>query len=289
MGLYLTANLLLTKGDHVIVGEPGYFTATLTLERAGGVIIRVKVDESGIDVDAIEAICRKRKIRLVYVIPHHHLPTTVTLTPERRMRLLNLAAKYKFAIIEDDYDYDFHYDSSPMLPMASLDTHGNVIYIGTLTKTLVPAIRIGFVVAPRNFIEEVTQMRRSIEFQGDTLMEISIAELYKNGVIANHIKKSVRIYRERRDNFCSLLQSKLGDRVSFRVPEGGMCVWVKFNEGKLPGVAAAAYQKGLTMSDGSSYNDKANYNSTRMGFSSLNLNEQEKAVEIIRSVVSSVT
>lgn len=285
MGLYLTANLLLKPGDHAVVAEPGYHTATLTLARAGATINRVKVDECGIDVDAIERLCRKKKIRLVYVIPHHHHPTTVTLTPERRIRLLNLAAKYRFAIVEDDYDYDFHYASSPMLPMASLDRDGSVIYIGTLSKTIVPAIRIGFIVAPKTFIEAVTQYRRSIEYHGDTLMEISIAELYKNGVIANHIRKSVRIYRERRDHFCQLLRNKLGDHVSFNIPEGGMCVWTKFNTGNLSKITADAARKGLSMSDSSAYNKVEKHNATRLGFSSLNLNEQEKALDILKRVV----
>jgi GntR family transcriptional regulator/MocR family aminotransferase len=171
--------------------------------------------------------------------------------------------------------------------MASLDTHGNVIYIGTLTKTLVPAIRIGFVVAPKNFIEEATRLRSSIEFHGNTFMEISIAELYKNGVIASHIKKSVRMYRERRDHFCELLQNKLGKQISFRIPEGGMCVWVKFNNAKLPVIAASAFKKGLTMSDGTIYNKMKNYNATRFGFSSLNLSEQDRAVDILKSVINS--
>jgi GntR family transcriptional regulator / MocR family aminotransferase len=285
MGLYLAANLLLKSGDDVIVGEPGYHLATLTLERTGATINRVAVDEYGIDVDAIESLCKKKKVRLVYVIPHHHHPTTVTLTPERRIRLLNLAAQYKFALIEDDYDYDFHYLSSPMLPMASLDRHGNVIYIGTLSKTLVPAIRIGFIVAPRNFIEEATQLRRSIELHGDTIMEIAIAELYKNGVIANHIKKAVKIYRERRDHFCALLKEKMADQVSFKIPEGGMCVWTKFNDADLKLVTERASKIGLTMSNGSTHNKTKNYNSTRLGFSSLNLKEQEKAVEILRRCI----
>src|SRR5690606_35268829 len=108
-----------------------------------------------------------------YVIPHHHHPTTVTLSAERRIRLLSLAQQYNFAIIEDDYDYDFHYTASPIVPVASLDQNGNVIYIGTLSKTLAPAIRVGFMIAPKNFIDEAVAVRRSIDFQGDSILEIA--------------------------------------------------------------------------------------------------------------------
>jgi GntR family transcriptional regulator/MocR family aminotransferase len=281
LGLYLAARLLIKQGDHVIVGEPSYFGATLTFQQAGAVIQRVRVDDKGIDVDLVETLCKNKKIRLVYVIPHHHHPTTVTLSPERRIRLLELAVKYKFAIIEDDYDYDFHYTSNPVMPMASLDHYGNVIYVGTLTKTLAPAIRIGFIVAPENFIEAASELRRWIDRQGDTLLEVALAELYKNGTMTRHIKKAVKLYRERRDFFCDLLKEKLGHKLSFKVPDGGMSVWTKFHV-DLKRVSDLAATKGLAMSDGKIYNGPTvSYNSARLGFASLNFKEQEKAIEIL--------
>ncbi len=282
MGIYLVARLLVKPGDHVVVGTPGYFGANLTFQQIGACVNCVPVDKEGINVDAIELICKTKKIRFVYVIPHHHFPTTVTLTPERRIRLLELAAQYKFAIIEDDYDYDFHYTSNPVLPMASLDHHGNVIYIGTLSKTLVPAIRVGFIVAPENFIHTISNLRRAVDWQGDSMMEVAIAELYRNGTISRHIKKVVKIYHERRDHFCSLLKTYLGNQVSFSVPDGGMSVWTKFNTADLTNLTARAAKKGLAMSDVTIYNtNNNNLNASRLGFASLNLKEQEKAITIL--------
>jgi GntR family transcriptional regulator / MocR family aminotransferase len=285
MSIYLAASLLIKHGSYVVVGEPSYFAATISFQQAGAIIHRVPVDDFGIDVSRIEGLCKKKKISLVYVIPHHHHPTTVTLTPERRIRLLELAAKYKFAIIEDDYDYDFHYTSNPVLPMASLDHHGNVIYIGTLSKTLAPAIRTGFMVAPENFIDAAAYRRRWIDRQGDNLMEVALAELYRNGTMASHIRKVVKTYHERRDHFCALLKEKLGDRITFKIPDGGMSVWTTFSDADLKQVAAKAEKKGLTMSDGRLYNLVKNYNATRLGFASLNLKEQEKAIEILSKCV----
>lgn len=282
MGIYLASRVLLKPGDHVIVGEPNYFAANLTFQQLGAVLNRVPVDEKGIDVDAIEALCKKKKVRMVYVISHHHLPTTVMLVPERRMQLLELAARYKFAIIEDDYDYDFHYTSNPVLPMASLDHHGSVIYVGTLTKTIAPALRIGFITGPRNFIDTMGRYRKLVDRQGDAFMEAAIAQLYRNGTINRHINKVVKIYHERRDHFCALLEDQLGKRVSFTIPEGGMAVWVKFNA-NLVNLAARVAKKGLGLSTGKIHNThNVDYQSTRLGFASLNLKEQEKAVSIIR-------
>lgn len=281
MGIYLAGSLILQPGDHVIVGDPGYFGATLTFRQLGANINFVPVDDFGIDVDAIAKLAAKKKIKLLYVIPHHHHPTTVTLTPERRVRLLELAARYRFAIIEDDYDYDFHYTSNPVLPMASLDHHGNIIYIGTLSKTLAPTFRLGFVVAPENFINAIANIRKTIDWQGDSLMEAAIAELYRNGTIGRHIKKVVKLYRERRDHFCTLLQQELGDHVSFKIPDGGMSVWTKFNGANLKRIATKAAEKGLIMPDPSFYNTNTNFNAIRMGFASLNIKEQDRAMEIL--------
>jgi GntR family transcriptional regulator / MocR family aminotransferase len=283
MGIYLATKLLVKPGDNIVVGDPGYFAANLTFQEAGATINRVNVDADGIDVDAIESLCRKKKVRLVYVIPHHHHPTTVTLIPERRLRLLELAAKYRFAIIEDDYDYDFHYTSNPVLPMASLDHHGNVIYIGTLSKTLAPSIRVGFMVAPENFINAISNLRRVIDWQGDSIMEMAIARLYSNGTIGRHIKKVVKLYHERRDHFCNLLNEKLQDKVSFKIPDGGMSVWATFVGTEVKKISERAARKKLIMSDGTIYQGKKKTNSIRLGFASLNIKEQEKAVDILSS------
>jgi GntR family transcriptional regulator/MocR family aminotransferase len=283
MGIYLAASLILRERDNVIVAAPGFQGANITFRQLGAVINYVPVDKDGIDTEAIEKKCRQKKIKIVYVMPHHHNPTTATLTPERRLHLLRLAEKYKFAILEDDYDYDFHYASRPMLPMASLDRKGNVIYIGTLTKTLAPSIRIGFMVAPEPFIKTATFLRKSIDVQGDSLLENAVASMYKEGIIARHIKKSVKIYKERRDHFCALLQQEFGDTIQFEKPDGGMSVWVNFLKHDLARIAKRTAEKGLMMRDGMDYDHgNTSYNSLRMGFASLNFNEQNKAVSILK-------
>ena len=284
MGLYLATTLLIRQQEEVITGTPGYAGANHTFRQLGARINQVAVDKDGLDIDEVERLCKKKKIRIVYVIPHHHHPTTVTLSPQRRIRLLELAARYRFAIVEDDYDYDFHYAGKSMMPMASLDRNGNVIYIGTLTKSLTTSIRVGFIVAPEQFIRTATGLRRVIDSQGDSLIENALAELYRNGTIARHLKKSVKIYKERRDHFCDLLHSELGRHVSFTIPEGGMGVWTRFTSDSLPAVARRAFQKGLLMDNGADYDtEKIKYNSVGFGFASLNFREQINVIEVLKS------
>lgn len=172
------------------------------------------------------------------------------------------------------------------MPMASIDRNGNVVYVGTLTKALAPAIRVGFMVAPERFIQSAISLRRAIDSQGDSLIENAIAELYKDGTIARHIKKSVRLYKERRDHFCDLLHREMGDQLSFKIPEGGMSVWTRFLHASLPDVVRKAYHRGLILSDGTDYDTgRIKYNSTGLGFAALDPDEQMQAISILKAVI----
>lgn len=289
MAIFLTAQILLSAGDVVIVGDPGYSGANEIFLEAGAKLALAPVDDHGIDINSIEDICKKeKKVRIVYVIPHHHTPTTVTLSPERRMRLLELARKYKFAVIEDDYDFDFHYASSPIMPLASADDYGSVIYIGSFCKTIAPGIRMGFMVAPKNLLQEASLLRKLIDRQGEQLMEEAMANLLASGDISRHLKKANRLYKQRRDTLCNLLDEHLKDYITFRVPDGGFAVWITFMKGIDPvRVAENASEMGLTISSGKDYyHDKTNWQpSIRLGFASLNSEELFEAVILLKKAI----
>lgn len=289
MAIFLTASLLIKPGDVVIVGEPNYFLANLMLKRLGAELVGVPVDDNGMDVAQVEEICKGRPVRMIYVIPHHHHPTTVTLSPERRLKLLAIAEKHRIAVIEDDFDFDIQFEGEPVLPIASIDRTGNIIYIGTLSKILAPAIRIGFIVAPKNLISLLAQHRFLIDMQGDNLLEETINLLYQNGTIHRHIKKIRRVYKERRDLMCSMLY-KLGDRISFKVPDGGMSIWLQFKGIDTMTVAKAAAQSGLFICDGKKHNtSKKDFNSICLGFASMNSSELEQALSILNRSVMKIT
>jgi len=287
MGMYILSQLLLKKGDAVVVGDPGYMGASEVFRAAGADLQWVPVDDDGLNIDTVEKLCKRRKIRMLYVIPHHHMPTAVALCPDRRQQLLALARKYSFAILEDDYDFDFQYASSPILPLASVDTCGNVIYIGSFSKTIAPAIRIGFLVAPVNLIQQATRLRRLIDRQGELLMEEAMANLLRNGDIDRHLKKANKIYHERRDRLCALLQSELGSRVGFCEPSGGFAVYTHFHGMPTREIQAATARLGVGMGNGEDYwhDAKRRENAVRLGFASLNEREMEEAVGILKKVV----
>ncbi|HEX6427995.1 MAG TPA: PLP-dependent aminotransferase family protein [Niastella sp.] len=289
MGLYLLSTVLFSKGDTIIVGDTNYYYADHVFLLAGMKLARVKVDEYGIDVDAIEKICRKKKIKALYITSHHHYPTTVTLSAARRIKLLSLAEKYGFIIIEDDYDYDFHYLSSPMLPLVSADTKGMVVYIGTLSKTIAPAIRTGYIIAPENLILELTKVRQLIDTQGDPIMELALTEMFEEGHIKRHLKKALLAYHKRRDFLCSYLHEKLADVIDFKTPDGGLAIWAKFHKSvPLPPLTEKLRAQGLILSNGLIHNTSSvSINATRMGFGWMNEEEATQAVDLLAKTIHS--
>ena len=285
MGIHLAAKLLLQEKDTVIVGDTNYVSADVTFLERKADIYRVTVDKDGLNTDEIEAFCKKQRIKAVYVTSHHHHPTTVTLSAERRIHLLNLAKEHQFAIIEDDYDYDFNYNHAPILPLASHDTHGNVVYIGSVCKTVAPVFRIGYLIAPKEFVDEAAKVRRYVDRQGDALLELAFADFIQSGDLDRHIKKTLKVYQLRRDLFCRLLKEELGDYFEFDIPKGGMAVWTALKSPyKWKEVSEVARQHGLEIGDWERYDIKgAGHNSIRVGFASKNEAEIQQMIAMLKS------
>lgn len=287
MAIYLAAALLIRPGDKVVVGEPNYQMANLAFEQLGAALIRVPVDEEGLDVEKLERICRAAKPRLLYIIPHHHHPTTVTLSAARRMRLLEIVARYGLHVIEDDYDYEYHYAHRPILPLAGADTSGLVWYVGSITKNLMSSMRVGCLIAPPDVIRKAAGHKRLLDIRGDLLLEAALASLFREGIIQRHIRKAVKLYQQRRDRFCALLEQRLGEAVRFRTPDGGMAVWTTFDpKFDLKQVSAGAAARGLGMSDGRFYNTSSvEYNALRMGFASLDDQQMLAVTDILFKII----
>jgi GntR family transcriptional regulator/MocR family aminotransferase len=161
------------------------------------------------------------------------------MTQERRRRLAELAARHRFALIEDDYDHEFHYEGQPILPIAAGDNRANIIYVGTLSKVLAPGLRIGFIVAPPPVLELLASLRVATDLQGDQALECAIAELFEEGEALRHVRRMRRIYLGRRDALAAALHKHLGGVVSFRVPDGGMALWAAID----PTVDVAAWAR----------------------------------------------
>jgi GntR family transcriptional regulator/MocR family aminotransferase len=227
MALALVARTLLAPGDVVAVEALGYRPAWQVMRDAGATLVPVPVDRGGLDVDAIARIARRGRLRAVYCTPHHQYPTTVSLAPARRTALLALAQRHRFAIVEEDYDHEFHFDGRPLLPLASADPEGHVIYVGTLSKLFAPGLRVGYVVAPEQVAERVAVHRSYLDLCGDPALECAIAELFEEGEVQRHVRRVRRVYRARRDALVNALRQRLDGAVRFDLPGGGISIWCR--------------------------------------------------------------
>jgi GntR family transcriptional regulator / MocR family aminotransferase len=188
----LIARVLLDPDAVVAVEEPGYPPVVELLRSQGLRVVGVPVDSQGIVVDAIPS-----QARLVYVTPSHQYPLGVVMTRRRRLELMDWASSAGAAIIEDDYDGEFRHTARPLEPLQRLDRDGRVIYVGTFSKTLSPALRVGFLVAPRSLISSICAIRQVIDWCPPLATQIGLTDLIIGGHLDRHLRRSRAVYRER--------------------------------------------------------------------------------------------
>ncbi|GLQ89175.1 MocR-like pyridoxine biosynthesis transcription factor PdxR [Dyella flagellata] len=229
-GIDLVARMLLKPGDVVAVEAFGYPPAWSVLRLAGAQLMPLPLDGDGLDVAALEDALKHQRIRAVFLTPHHQFPTTCVMSPTRRERLAALASTHQFAIIEDDYDHEFHYAGKPILPIAAGRDRANVIYIGSLSNLFAPGISTGFIHAPPAVFERLAHLRSASDPRTDVAMECAIAELFEDGELLRHMRRMRRTYAARRDALADSLRRHLGSALRFRVPEGGMGLWAQVDD-----------------------------------------------------------
>lgn len=287
MGINLVCNGLISPGEVIVSGIPGKIRAEDIFVHYRAKHIGIPVDRHGIVVEALAEICRKTRVRMVYVTPYHHYPTTVTLSVERRTQLLQLAEEYRFIIFEDENDFDFHYQRRPLFPLAAADKHGMVIHCGSFSKSFSPAFRIGYLVASKNVIDHLSQVRLLLDRQGDQILEYAMAELLREGTAQRYLRKAMTVYQTRRDFFCEKLTEQLGDSIRYDIPEGGLTVWARFDKAiNLEKLAQKALRRDLYLSDGNLHKYPAfNENATRLGFGSSTIDQLEKSIGVLKKII----
>lgn len=286
-GIYLAARTLLQPGDAVLVEALTYEPAVAAFADLGARIVPVGMDDQGLLVDEVEHACRRHRVRAVFLTPHHQFPTTVSLRPERRLRVLELARQFGFAVIEDDYDHEFHFESQPLLPMASY-APSRVIYVGSLSKLLLPALRIGFIAAPRAFIDAVAHAVSLTDGMGNTLTEDAAADLMAEGELRRHARRVTQIYALRRHAFADTLVHTLGDHARWQMPDGGLAFWLSFpDHGLLERIEANAAGRGIRLASAASFATREDApRGLRLGFASLTEGEAVRALQSLAAAGS---
>lgn len=281
MATYLAAHCLFTKGDYVMIENPGYKPAWASFEHAGAKLLPVNVDKDGLVIDDIIAHLKSRKkIKAIYVTPHRQYPTTATLCLKKRLELIRLSNEYGFTIIEDDYDNEFHFGYRPLLPLSSSTDLNNYVYIGTMSKVVAPALRIGYLVSnDYSLIRKVGDLRKIIDVQGDNIMEQAVLQLIKDGTIKRHIKKATNHYKIKRDYTASLLKKYLKDKATYTIPDGGLAFWIiPEKQVDWRRLSEGLKRKGIKIIPPDSYSFDGSANGIRFGYGSLSEKELQEAI-----------
>jgi GntR family transcriptional regulator / MocR family aminotransferase len=202
----LIGRVLVEPGACVAVEDPGYPAFRRALTAHGARVVPVRVDDQGIDVDALPS-----DATLVYVTPSHQYPLGTRMSLARRMALLSWSERHGAAIVEDDYDSEFRFDGRPLEPLQSLDRSGRVLYVGTFSKLLLPTLRLGFVVAPPTLMPSLRAAKRLTDSHGALELQRALADFISEGYFARHLRRLLRAYGERRQVLLASLERYFGD------------------------------------------------------------------------------
>lgn len=233
--LDILARVLIEPGDRVAVEDPGYWPPRRIFETLGARIVGVPVDREGLIVTAIP-----RRVRVVYVTPSHQYPLGVSMSLARRRSLLEWAERNDAAIIEDDYDSEFRFGGRPLEPLRTLDVAGRVIYVGTFSKTLLPSLRLAFIIVPRSLRSSVHRAKFLSDWHSPTLLQAALAQFIDDGLFARHLRRVNGVYRERHELLTTTLTRDFVDHLELYPSATGLHVSARARHASVATVAEVA-------------------------------------------------
>lgn len=284
--IYLAASLLVTRKSVVAFEEPGYPDARNIFGLRTNRLLPIAVDEHGLPVTDRLALCD-----YLYVTPSHQMPTTVTLPLERRTALLEMAISERFLLIEDDYESETNYLGDPVPSLKSLDTANRVIYISTLSKTLCPGLRLGYMVGPPEFIAEARALRRLMLRHPPSNIQRTLALFLSLGHHDSHMRRLQRVFRERWEELRGALEEQLPG-YSKQPTFGGTSCWMEGPETlDADAVAESLLADGVIIEPGKVFygQPEAPANFFRLGFSSIPVERIEPGVRLIAEHIRRLT
>lgn len=240
--LDLLARVLVNPGDALIVNTATFTGALSTFTAAGARLVTVPSDDEGPDLSALERVSRVGA-KALYLMPGCQNPTGHSISVQRRKGIVEWSRRSGVPIIEDDYLSDLHLDGEAPPPLRGFD--GDVIYVGTYSKKLIPTLRVGYVVAPRVLRQRLEPLKQASDL-GNALMQYALAEFLERGYLRAHLARTIPEYRKRRDALEQSLRAHLPEGIDFRRPSSGLILWVPLPEGVDPhAVFEAARDEGV--------------------------------------------
>ncbi len=227
-GLSLIASALLSPGEETWIEEPGFRSAKAIFSAHGGRLVPIPVDARGIDPARAPL---SGKPRLIYTTPSHQYPTGALMTLARRLDLLDRASREGAYIIEDDYDSEFQYRGRPIAALQGLDSRECVLYLGSFSKSLIPALRVGFIVVPPGLAEGFAKVHRHTGQFVPPVIQLALADFLERGHYAAHVRRMRSVYAGRLEAFCEGIARHSGEALIAAMPDGGLQTVVTSGDG----------------------------------------------------------
>ena len=225
--IFLAAQVLLKPNDTILVENPTYPVAIDLFRTLGYQIVGVPMDNQGMQVEKLEKLLQQYHPKLIYTIPNFHNPTGTCLSSARRRQLIVLAERYNIPILEDDFVGDLRYEGHVQPSLKALDPNGQVIYVSTFSKMLVPGLRVGFIVADGPVYDSLLNYKRLSDLATSTLIQRVLDAFVTVGRYQTYLHRSSQTFRKRRDAMVKAIHHYLPTRVCFDVPSGGLFIWLR--------------------------------------------------------------
>ena len=287
-GIDLVARTLINPGDTVITEEVTYPGAISAFRSLGAELVGVPVDAEGMKIESLEQLLAWRKPKLLYTSPTFQNPTGTTMSLARRRRLVELAAQYKFPILEDQYASDLRLDGPTVLPLAALDRQGWVVAVGSLSKVLFHGLRVGWILSPLEPVRRrIVALKQAADLQTGYLVQGIILEFMRRGYFEKYLKRRLIDLRSRRDAMRRAMQDYLPEKTSWHEIQGGVCYWVTLPPPlRADEVLIEARQRGVFFAPKQLFSvNGAPNNAMRWGFTDLSPEQGRQAVRAMGQVI----
>ena len=232
-GLSLLAQIFLNPGDVVLVESPTYLGAINAFKLCGPEFVEVPTDDKGIIPEELEKILAKYgdRVRMMYVIPEFQNPTGITWPMERRKAFMDIINRYDFPVLEDDPYGELRFDGDKVPSLKSMDTKGNIIFLGSFSKILMPGLRIAWMVADPTIIDKVVKLKQAVDLQSSSFGQRQTSFFIDMYDLDAHVAKIKELYKKRRNLMCDSMKEYFPEGITFTYPEGGLFTWVTLPEG----------------------------------------------------------
>lgn len=232
-GLSLLAQIFLNKDDVVLVESPTYLGAINAFKLCGPQFVEVPTDEKGIIPEELEKLLAQYgpRVRMMYVIPEFQNPTGITWPLERRKQFIDIINRYDFPVLEDNPYGELRYDGEKVPSLKSMDTKGNIVFLGSFSKIFMPGLRIAWMVANPEIIDKIVKLKQAVDLQSSSFAQRQTSYYIDMYDLDTHVEKIKALYKTRRDLMWQTMKEEFPKEITFTYPEGGLFTWVTLPEG----------------------------------------------------------